>query len=214
MAASAVIGLTGGIASGKSSVARELIARGIPVIDADQLAREVVSQGSDGLAEVVRAFGAHMLAADGGLDRDKLGAHVFQDAEARKQLNAIIHPRIRQLSAERIVQALQTDVPYVVYDAPLLVETGAHKSMAALIVVAASPEVQVTRVMARDGLTQSEARARLAAQAPLAAKLAAADYVIQNDGSLSELQQQVAELHETLCKRFAHPTATPAEAEP
>ena len=112
------------------------------------------------------------------------------------------------------MQALQTDVPYVVYDAPLLVETGAHKSMAALIVVAASPEVQVTRVMARDGLTQSEARARLAAQAPLAAKLAAADYVIQNDGSLSELQQQVAELHETLCKRFAHPTATPAEAEP
>jgi dephospho-CoA kinase len=214
VAAKVVIGLTGGIASGKSSVARELSRRGVPVIDADQLAREVVNPASEGLAEVVRTFGAQMLLADGTLDRDKLGAHVFQDEEARKQLNAIIHPRIRRLSTERILSALQTDAPYVVYEAPLLVETGGHRGMAALVVVATSPEVQVTRVMARDGLSESAARARLAAQAPLEAKLAAADYVIQNDAGLPELHAQIARLHQTLCERFASDLSDSAEAKP
>jgi len=212
--AKAVIGLTGGIASGKSSVARELEARGVPVIDADQLAREVVYPRSEGLAEVVRTFGSQILLDDGSLDREKLGAHVFQDEEARKRLNAIIHPRIRQLSAERILSALQTDAPNVVYEAPLLVETGGHRGMAALVVVATSPEVQVTRVMARDGLSESAARARLAAQAPLEAKLAAADYVIQNDAGLPELHEQIAGLHEKLCERFAHDLPIAAEAKP
>lgn len=205
MTAKAVIGLTGGIASGKSSVARELQARGVPVIDADQLAREVVAKGSPGLAEIVRAFGPEVLAADGSLDRDKLGARVFQDPEARKQLNAITHPRIGQLSAERIAAALQTEAPYVIYEAALLVETGAHRGMAALVVVATAPEIQVTRLMGRDGLTEAAARARLAAQAPLEAKLAAADYVIHNDAGLPELREQIERVHRTLCERFAAP---------
>lgn len=199
----AVIGLTGGIASGKSSVARELASLGVVVVDADALAREVVAKGSEGLAEVVRAFGQDVLQPDGSLDRERLGARVFQDSEARARLNAITHPRIARLSAERIAAAMQTDTPYVVYEAALLVETGAHRGLAALVVVAASAEVQRARVIARDGLTPEAAQARLAAQAPLEAKLAAADYVIQNDGGLEALKAQVGHIHRELSERFA-----------
>lgn len=197
-----VIGLTGGIASGKSSVARGLAALGIPVIDADQLAREVVVKGSPGLADIVQTFGDGVLQADGSLDRERLAARVFNDDAARKQLNAIVHPRIGQLSMTRIADALQTSAPYVVYEAPLLVETGAHRGLAALIVVATAPELQVTRVMARDGLDEAAARARLAAQAPLEAKLAAATYVIQNDAGLAELEREIARVHTAICARF------------
>lgn len=198
----AVIGLTGGIASGKSVVARELAALGVTVIDADRLARDVVAPGTEGLAEIVRTFGEEMLLPDGTLDRERLGARVFHDTDARARLNAITHPRIGQLSAERIVAAQQTSTPYVVYEAPLLVETGAYRGMAALVVVATSPETQLERVMARDGLSEEAARARLAAQMPLEAKLAVADYVIQNNAGLAELKAQVVALHETLCQRF------------
>lgn len=197
-----VIGLTGGIASGKSSVARELAALGIPVVDADKIAREVVEPGSEGLTEVVTTFGADILTPDGRLDRERLGARVFDDTEARKRLNAILHPRIAQLSAQRLAAAVQEASPYVVYEAPLLVETGAHLGMSALIVVAAAPEVQLTRVVARDGLDEAGARARLAAQAPLEAKLAAADYVIHNDAGLAELRAQVVKVHDAICQRF------------
>jgi dephospho-CoA kinase len=197
-----VVGMTGGIASGKSSVARELTARGVVVVDADQLAREVVKKGSAGLAEIVKAFGADVLTAAGELDRERLGARVFQNADARKILNGITHPRIAQLSAERIAAALQTSAPYVVYDAALLVETGAHRGLAALIVVAAEPQLQVERLMARDGLSLEAARSRLAAQAPLEAKLAAADYIIRNDGSREQLAAQVEHLHQQLLQRF------------
>jgi dephospho-CoA kinase len=205
----AVIGLTGGIASGKSSVARALQALGVAVIDADQLAREVVAVGSPGLAEVVQAFGAEVLRADGTLDRERVAARVFGDAEARARLNGILHPRIGKLSLERIAAAQHTATPYVVYEAPLLVETGGHRGLAALIVVATSPETQLTRVVARDGMTREAGQARLAAQTPLAAKLAVADYVIQNDAGLPELQAQVASLHETLCARFVPTPANP-----
>lgn len=201
--AKAVIGLTGGIASGKSSVARELVALGVQVIDADLLAREVVAAGSEGLAELVVAFGEDILNADGSLERERLGARVFNDQEARKRLNGITHPRIAQLSAQRIAAAMQTSSPYVVYEAALLVETGAHLGMAALIVVAVAPEVQVARVMARDGLDDAGARARLAAQAPLEAKLAAADFVIHNDAALTELHAQVVKVHQALLQRAA-----------
>lgn len=199
----AVIGLTGGIASGKSSVGRELQARGVIVIDADQLAREVVQKGSDGLAEIVRAFGADVLTPEGELDRERLGARVFQNPEARKTLNAITHPRIGQLSAQRIAEAMQTSSPYVVYDAALLVETGAYRGLAALIVVAAQPELQVRRVIVRDGLSPDAAQARIASQAPLDAKLAAADYIIRNDGSYEHLRAQVENIHKQLLQRFA-----------
>jgi dephospho-CoA kinase len=197
-----VIGLTGGIASGKSVVGRELAARGVVVIDADRLAREVVEPGTSGLAEIVREFGPEVLQADGSLDRERVAARVFHDTDARKTLNGIVHPRIGQRSAELIAAAMHGDAPYVVYEAPLLVETGAHRALAALIVVAASPEVQLARVRARDGMSEDAARARLAAQLPLEQKLAAADYVIHNDADRAELSRQIEQVHTQICRRF------------
>ena len=210
----AVIGLTGGIASGKSVVARELAALGVTVIDADRLARDVVALGTDGLAEVVRAFGAEVLQPDGTLDRERVAARVFRDADARARLNAIVHPRIGQRSLELITAAQNTSTPYIVYEAPLLVETGAHRGLAALVVVATSPEVQLTRVMSRDGFSEEAAKARLAAQMPLEAKLAVANYVIQNDAGLAELKAQVAKLHDTLCERFVASKIQPSSEKP
>jgi dephospho-CoA kinase len=200
--AKTLIGLTGGIASGKSTVGKQLAKLGVTVIDADGLAREVVAKGSDGLREVVDAFGPDLLAADGTLDRERLGALVFADPDARKRLNAIIHPRIGQLSAQRITEAQASATPYVVYEAPLLVETGAYRGMTALIVVATAPELQVTRVMARDGLSEAAARARLAAQLPLETKVAAADFVIHNDTDRAALIEQTQRVHQTILERF------------
>ena len=204
-----IIGLTGGIASGKSTVARILSELGVAVIDADLLAREVVAKGSDGLREVVQEFGSDLLDAHGELDRPKLGQRVFGDADARKKLNAIIHPRIGRLSAERIQLAQQTASPYVVYEAALLVETGAHRGMNALIVVAAGSERQLERSMARDGLDEAAARARLDAQLPLSAKLDAADYVITNDADLAALRAETLRTHHEIIERFRIP---PSEA--
>jgi dephospho-CoA kinase len=212
--AKAVIGLTGGIASGKSVVARELHALGVTVIDADRLARDVVEKGSEGLAEVVRTFGEEVLQPDGTLDRERVAARVFGDAEARAKLNAILHPRIGQRSVELIAAAQQTATPYIVYEAPLLVETGAYRGLAALVVVATLPETQLARVITRDGFTQGAAKARLAAQMPLESKLAVADYVIQNDHGLDELKAQVAKLHDTLCERFVASKAHPSSEKP
>ncbi|HEX4355826.1 MAG TPA: dephospho-CoA kinase [Polyangiales bacterium] len=197
-----LIGLTGGIASGKSTVGKQLAKLGIVVIDADGLAREVVAKGSEGLRDVVAAFGNEVLAADGGIDREKLGAIVFRDPDARKRLNAIIHPRIAQLSLERIAQAQHGSAPYVVYEAPLLVETGSYKAMAALIVVAAPPELQIKRVVTRDGLNEDAAKARLAAQLPVDAKVAVADYVIHNNDDRSALIAQTQQVHREILRRF------------
>jgi dephospho-CoA kinase len=201
-AAKPLIGLTGGIASGKSTVARQLMDLGISVIDADALAREVVAKGSAGLAEIVAAFGPEVLASDGNLDRERLGALVFADAAARQRLNGITHPRIASLSAERIAQAQRTATPYVVYEAALLVETGAYRGMGALIVVAAPAELQLQRVTARDGLADDAARARLAAQLPLEKKLQVADYVIQNAGDHAALLEQTLTIHAAILQRF------------
>lgn len=197
-----VIGLTGGIASGKSTVARQLAALGVAVIDADGLAREVVLPGSTGLAEVVQAFGAEMLTPDGELDRERVAGLVFNDPEARKRLNGIIHPRIGQLSVQRIVEAQHSGTPYIVYEAPLLVETGAHRGMAALIVVAADSQRQLQRVQSRDAMTEAAAQARISAQLPLESKIAVADYVIHNDGALSDLVEQTAAVHAKILERF------------
>lgn len=210
----AVIGLTGGIASGKSVVARELSALGVSVIDADVLAREVVAKGSQGLAEVVQAFGEDVLQPDGTLDRERVAARVFHDADARARLNAILHPRIGQLSLERIAAAQTTSTPYVVYEAPLLVETGSYKGLSALVVVATAPATQLARVVVRDGMSEDAAKARLAAQMPLEAKVAVADYVIHNDAGLAELKAQVADLHRALCERFVASTVKPASETP
>lgn len=197
-----VIGLTGGIASGKSAAARVLAALGVGIVDADQLAREVVAKGSEGLAAVVAAFGSEVLTADGSLDREKLAARVFREPDARQVLQAITHPRIGVRSAERLAELAATATPYVVYDAPLLVEVGAHKGMDALIVIAAPRQTQIARAVARDGMAPDEAERRIAAQLPLADKVAVADYVVNNDGSLEALEAAVRATHQRILERF------------
>jgi dephospho-CoA kinase len=198
-----VIGLTGGIASGKSSVARMLRELGVEVIDADQIAREVVALGTDGLREIVDTFGAGVLDPSGALDRAKVAEIVFRDTNARQKLNAIVHPRIGRLSAERIAAAQRGPSPYVVYEAPLLVETGAHRGLSALIVVAAAEPLQLARSMARDGMDEAAAHARIAAQLPLSAKVEAADYVVANDGDLEALRVGTMQTHRAILERFA-----------
>lgn len=198
-----IIGLTGGIASGKSEVAKVWRAEGVPVVDADRIAREVVAPGSEGLREVVAAFGEGVLASDGSLDREALGQIAFADPDARKRLEAITHPRIGQLSMERLAEAANADSVYAVYEAPLLVETGAHKGLAGLVVVAAPESVQVARVATRDGLDEAAARARIAAQMPLAEKIAAADWVIENGGTLDNLRARALETHRAIVERFS-----------
>lgn len=189
-----VFGLTGGIGSGKSSVAALLRERGVPVVDADELAREAVAAGSPGLAEVIAAFGHEVLGSAGELDRKRVASMVFADSEARERLNAITHPIVRRLSQERFAALDRQGVTLAAYDVPLLFEVGLAQVLRPVVVVAASEATQLARVMARDGLTETEARARLAAQLPLAQKRALADHVIENDGSREDLARQVDEL--------------------
>jgi len=192
MGAPRIIGLTGGIASGKSTVSAMLRELGAPVIDADQVARDVVAPGTPALAEIVAEFGAGVLAQDGTLERKKLGAIVFADPALRARLNAITHPRVGAETARRTQELGAAGHQVVIYDVPLLVESRLHEAMAGVIVVAVPREVQLARVIARDGLTAAEAEARLAAQLPLEAKLKVADYVIDNSGPLGDTRRQVA----------------------
>jgi dephospho-CoA kinase len=189
-----VHGLTGGIACGKSTVSRLLAERGAVVIDADALAREVVALGTPGLAEVVAAFGADVLRADGTLDRERLGARVFAEPEARARLNAITHPRIAQTSFERIAAARESGAPLVVYDAALLFESGRGDLFRPVVVVTAPREVQLARLMRRDGLSAEAAAARIDSQMPVAEKAARADHVIDNGGALAQTEAQVEAL--------------------
>ncbi len=198
-----VVGLTGGIASGKSTVARVFAQRGIPVIDADVLAREVVAPGSDGLAAIVDAFGADVLLPDGTLDRKKVGELVFADPTLRMKLNAITHPRVGLLGAQRLAAIAPGSTPYVIYEAPLIVENGLHHGFqGGLIVVSLEPSVQLERVMQRDGLDREAAQARLRAQAPLERKLAAATYVIDNGRALADLTHQVEDVHAKILSKL------------
>jgi dephospho-CoA kinase len=182
-----LFGLTGGLASGKSTVAARFRERGVPVIDADQLARELVEPGTDGLAAVVAEFGPGVLGADGALDRKALGAVAFADPTRRRALNAILHPRITQRTAEIAAGLAAGGARLACYEAALLVETGAADVFRPLVVVSVPEPLQLERAMARDGSTLEEARARVAAQLPLAKKVAAADYVIENDGDYATL---------------------------
>ncbi len=193
-----VIGLTGGIACGKTAVAQLFHARGVPVVDADQVARDVVLPGSEGLAAVVASFGADVLGPDGSLDRKRLGQRVFGDDEARRRLEGILHPRIGAESFARLSALSAEGHGFALYDAALLVENGSHKNFPALIVVTAQPEVQLARLVARDGLTAEEARARVAAQLPLARKVAAATWVVDNSGSRARLEARAAEVYAAL----------------
>jgi dephospho-CoA kinase len=186
-----VFGLTGGIASGKSRVAALLRERGVPMVDADELARRAVERGTAGLHEVVLAFGPEVLTPDGSLDRKRLAALVFADPEARTRLNGIVHPRVRELAQQRFAELEKAGEKLAGYDVPLLFEVGLERAFKPIVVVAASEERQLERLAQRDAMTGAEARARIAAQLPLAAKRARADYVIENDGSLAELAAQV-----------------------
>ena len=183
-----LFGLTGGIASGKSTVAAVFRAEGVPVIDADEVAREVVMPGEPALEAIVAAFGPDVLLADGTLDRKRVGALVFDDASLRAKLNAIVHPAIAARSAAHFAR-LEAE-PLVCYDAALLVERGMADAFRPLVVVAAPRDLQRARLVARDGLTESEAEARLDAQAPVEAKIAAADLVIHNDQDPTTLKER------------------------
>lgn len=191
------IGLTGGVASGKSTVSAILRDLGAVVIDADQLAREVVARGTPGLQRVVEAFGPDVLGPDGEMDRAKVGAIVFADEERRRQLEAIVHP----LVFERIVEleaAAGGSTDLVVHDIPLLAESGRAHTFDAVIVVDAPHDVQVERMVRDRGWTREEAEARIAAQADRADRLALATYVIDNTGTLDDLRQRVVEVVEEL----------------
>jgi dephospho-CoA kinase len=182
------IGLTGGIGSGKSTVARLLAERGAQVVDADVLAREVVAPGTAGLAAVVAAFGEDVLTADGALDRPALAARVFRDPEARARLDGIVHPLVRARAAGTIAE-LPSDA-VVVQDIPLLVETGQAGGFDLVLVVEADVATRVARLVAR-GLTEDDARARIAAQATDEQRRAVADVVLDNSGSPADLEAQV-----------------------
>ncbi|MCA9557881.1 MAG: dephospho-CoA kinase [Myxococcales bacterium] len=186
-----LIGLTGGIACGKSTVADALRARGAVIVDADQVARDVVAPGTPGLAAVVEAFGEGVLDADGRLDRSALGARVFGDEGARRRLEGILHPLIAQESMVQLQAAAADGPPLVVYDAALLVESGRADLFRPLVVVSAPEAVQRERLMARDGLDRAAAEARIAAQMPVADKAAVADHVIDNGGDLAATAAQI-----------------------
>ena len=182
------IGLTGGIGSGKSTVSALLAERGAVVVDADLIAREVVEAGTPGLASVVAAFGEEVLTADGALDRPALAAVVFSDPAARARLDAIVHPLVRQRTAELVGAAAEDAV--VVNDVPLLVETGQAGSYDLVLVVEADVETRVARLGQR-GLTAADARARIAAQATDEQRRAVADVVLDNSGTTEQLADQV-----------------------
>ncbi|MFI8322890.1 dephospho-CoA kinase [Streptomyces sp. NPDC085529] len=195
------VGLTGGIGAGKSEVSRLLVSYGAVLIDADRIAREVVEPGTPGLAAVVAAFGEDVLTAEGALDRPKLGSVVFADPERLATLNAIVHPLVGARSAELEGTARPGDV--VIHDVPLLTENGLAPLYDLVVVVDASPETQLDRLVRLRGMAADEARARMAAQADRAARLEIADLVIDNDGPLDALEPQVRKVWEELARRAA-----------
>jgi dephospho-CoA kinase len=198
-----LIGLSGGIGSGKSTAARLLEARGAVVLDADLIAHEILAPGGAAVGAVMARFGPEVAGPDGGIDRRRLRSVVFADPAARRDLEAITHPLIYAAMASRLGGTFEPDT-VVVVDAPLLVETGGRDrvGMQALVVVAAEQSQQIERVVARGGMTAEEAAAVIAAQAPAERKLAAADYVLDNRGSLADLEAGVETLWAELLGRF------------
>ncbi|KUL68489.1 MULTISPECIES: dephospho-CoA kinase [unclassified Streptomyces] len=195
------VGLTGGIGAGKSEVSRLLVEHGAVLIDADRIAREVVAPGTPGLAAVVEAFGDDVLAADGSLDRPKLGAIVFADPERLAVLNSIVHPLVGARSRE-LEEAAAADA-VVVHDVPLLTENGLAPLYDLVIVVDAGPATQLDRLVRLRGMTEEDARARMAAQATREQRRAIADIVIDNDVPLEELRRRVKDVWEELVRRAA-----------
>jgi dephospho-CoA kinase len=195
------VGLTGGIGAGKSEVSRLLAAQGAIVIDADLIAREVVAPGTEGLAEVVAAFGPGVLAPDGSLDRAKLGDLVFTDADQLARLNAIVHPLVGARMRELEDSAGPGSI--VVHDVPLIAENNLADGYDLVVVVDVPPRIQVDRLVRLRGMSREQARARMAAQASREQRLAIADMVVDNSGSLAELDRQVGDLWAELRRRGA-----------
>ena len=198
-------GLTGGIGSGKSEVSRLLAAHGAVIIDADVAARAVVAPGTPGLAQVIETFGAGVLGPDRALDRERLGAIVFGDPASRAALNAIVHPLVGEWmqAAERDAVAAADGDVVVVHDVPLLAENRRADDFDVVIVIDVPPDLQLERLIAQRGMTPDQARARMAAQASRDQRLAVADLVIDNSGSLADLDRRVAEVWADLQHRLA-----------
>jgi dephospho-CoA kinase len=188
-------GLTGGIASGKSTVASFLGDLGAFVVDADELAREVMAPGGSAHERVVQRFGREILDAEGAVDRDRLARLVFTDRLQREALNALVHPEVRAEASRLITRCAEQECsPVAIFDAALLVETGYYRELDRLIVLRCSPATQQRRLEQRDGLAADEAAARIAAQAPLEQKLAVADYVIDTDTPLEQTRRQTEQV--------------------
>jgi len=196
------VGLTGGIGSGKSEVAKRLASLGAVVVDSDVVAREVVEPGTPGLAQVADEFGDDVLRPDGSLDRDRLADRVFDDDDARQRLNKIVHPLVGHEVMTRMAAAAERDPDAVVVnDVPLLVEAGLQDRYDVVVVVDVSPETQLDRLVRLRGMTEAAAQARINAQASREERLAAATYVIDNDGPLDRLDRQVRDLWRDLSGR-------------
>ena len=199
-----LVGLTGGIATGKSAVSEMFRALGAVIIDADVLAREVVEPGEPALAEIARDFGSNMIAADGRLDRKALGAVVFADSARRRRLEAITHPRIRARFDRRLSDlAGQQFKGLVFFDAAVMIESGNYKNMDRLVVVVTDEPTQIARLMARDGCTREDALARIRSQMPLSEKAKLADHVIDNSGSRAATESEVRRVQVALTAELA-----------
>lgn len=189
-----ILGLTGGIASGKSSVAGMFKELGIVVIDADQIAREVVEPNEEGYSKIVEVFGKEIIHKDGTINRERLGSIIFNNKVKREQLNNIIHPLIRQRMAERTKYYFQAGERTIVLDIPLLFESKLTYLVDKTIVVYVNDEVQLMRLMARNKFTSDEAKSRISSQMPLKEKVLLADYVLDNNGSLENTREQLLQL--------------------
>ncbi|MFF7329319.1 dephospho-CoA kinase [Streptomyces sp. NPDC090306] len=206
------VGLTGGIGAGKSEVSRLLVEHGAVLVDADRIAREVVEPGTDGLAAITAAFGTEVLAADGSLDRPRLGSVVFADPERLAVLNGIVHPLVGARS--RALEEAAADDAVVVHDVPLLTENSLAKLYDLVVVVDVSPETQLDRLVRLRGMTEDDARARMAAQAGREDRLRIADIVVDNDVPLDVLRRRVDEVWAELTRRAAAVTGRPDAARP
>ncbi|KAJ7618398.1 CoaE-domain-containing protein [Roridomyces roridus] len=193
-----VVGLTGGIATGKSSVSNMLKAKGIPVVDADIIARQVFEPGTPALAKIAAFFGPEVLQADGTLDRKKLGSIIFNDEAKRRKLNSIVHPAVRKALLWGVVKQWVRGSKYCIMDVPLLIEGPLWKWVGTVVVVYCSADVQLARLMQRDGSSREDASSRLNSQIPIADKVQYADRVIDNSGSLADLEARVESLVQAL----------------
>ena len=196
------LGLTGGIATGKTTISNYLKSINIPVLDADEYARKVVEPGTPGLAAITNTFGEQILQPDGSLNRKLLGQIVFNDSSARQTLNDITHPRIQQMMADELHRLAEQQTPLVILDIPLLLENNNVAGADAVMVVTIPESLQLTRLMQRNNLTEKEAQSRIAAQMPLVEKEKLADFVIDNSGTISNTQKQVEKVIQKIRQSF------------